>query len=355
LRRFWSGGVFVFVEESAEAVAATGCCDVPECEIPRGHPVWRYGTVIPMDDRDLDMPTHGAVSAIAGRAIRPRILSGRYRLVEQIGVGGMARVWRAHDDILDRTVAVKLLTPEHTADPEAFARARNEARCAARIAHPNVAGVYDFGTTRRGRQGAAYLVMELVRGPLLSDYLREGPLHPAYAVRVCAEVSAGLAAAHGQGIVHRDIKPANIILTPTGAKILDFGIATRIGDNDHPIDGVVLGTPAYLAPERLGEHRVAPAADMYALGVLLYAALTGHLPWSEPSDEDLIRAHLSTPARPLPTIDGLPPDAAATCRACLGKRPATRPTAMAAAVILAASVDAQVYLPPLPALDHPVA
>jgi eukaryotic-like serine/threonine-protein kinase len=308
-----------------------------------------------MGAQDEDTPTHGAVPGTAARTVRQRILSGRYRLVEQIGVGGMARVWRAHDDILDRIVAVKLLTPEHTSDPEAFARARNEARRAARIAHPNVADVYDFGTARRGRQGAAYLVMELVRGPLLSDYLREGPLQPAYAVRVCAEVSAGLAAAHGQGIVHRDIKPANIILTPTGAKILDFGIAARIGDNDHPIDGVVFGTPAYLAPERLGEHRVAPAADMYALGVLLYAALTGNLPWYEPRDEDLIRAHLATPARPLPAIDGIPADAAAICRACLDKRPAARPTAMAAAVILAASVDAQVYLPPLPVLDHPVA
>src|SRR5688572_28172068 len=135
-----------------------------------------------------------------------RVLSGRYRLLGQLGVGGMAPVWQAHDEVLDRTVAVKLLTPEHTADPEAFARASNEARYAARIAHPNVAGVYDFGTTRRGRQGAAYLVMELVQGSLLSDYLRHGPLHPGFAVRVCAEVAAGLAAAHGQGIVHRDIK-----------------------------------------------------------------------------------------------------------------------------------------------------
>ena len=189
-----------------------------------------------------------------------RILSGRYRLVEQIGSGGMAPVWLAHDEILDRTVAVKLLTAEHATDPGGFARARNEARCAARIAHPNVGGVYDFGTTRRGQQGAAYLVMELVSGPLLSDYLRHGPLHPSFAVRVCAEVAAGLAAAHAQGIVHRDIKPANVILTPTGAKILDFGIAARTGDTDLRPDGLVLGTPAYIAPERLDEddHPASP-------------------------------------------------------------------------------------------------
>ena len=282
-----------------------------------------------------------------------RVLSGRYRLLGQLGVGGMAPVWQAHDEVLDRTVAVKLLTPEHTADPEAFARASNEARCAARIAHPNVAGVYDFGTTRRGRQGAAYLVMELVQGSLLSDYLRHGPLHPGFAVRVCAEVAAGLAAAHGQGIVHRDIKPANVILTPTGAKVLDFGIAARVGDVDHLPDGLVLGTPAYIAPERLDGTVVGPEADMYALGVLMYLTLTGLIPWNESTDDGLLRAHLDTPPHPLPLIDGLPPEAADTCHACLDKDPARRPTAMAAAVILAASVDAQVYLPPLPVLEPP--
>jgi serine/threonine-protein kinase len=282
-----------------------------------------------------------------------RILSGRYRLVEQIGLGGMAPVWQAHDDILDRTVAVKLLTAEHATDPGGFGRAHNEARCAARIAHPNVAGVYDFGTTRRGQQGAAYLVMELVSGPLLSDYLRHGPLHPTFAIRVCAEVAAGLAAAHARGIVHRDIKPANVILTPTGAKILDFGIAARAGDADHPPDGLVLGTPAYIAPERLDSHPVSPEADMYALGVLLYLTLTGMIPWNESTDDGLLRAHLDTPPIPLPDIEGLPPEAKDTCHACLAKDPARRPTAVAAALILAASVDAQVYLPPLPVFEPP--
>jgi serine/threonine-protein kinase len=282
-----------------------------------------------------------------------RVLSGRYRLLEPIGSGGMAPVWRAHDDVLDRTVAVKLLTAEHAADPEAFARARNEARCAARIAHPNVAGVYDFGTTRRSGQGAAYLVMELVQGPLLSEYLRHGPLHPTFAVRVCAEVAAGLAAAHGHGIVHRDIKPANVILTPTGAKILDFGIAARAGEADHPPGGLVLGTPAYMAPERLDGRPVAPEADLYGLGVLLYLTLTGLLPWNESTDDGLLRAHLDKPPIPLPAIDSLPPEAADTCHACLDKEPAGRPTALAAAMILAASVDAQVYLPPLPVFDPP--
>src|SRR4051794_39972878 len=127
-----------------------------------------------------------------------RTLGGRYRLVEEIGVGGMAPVWRAHDEVLDREVAVKLLTDEHSADPYEFERARNEARCAARLAHPNVAAVYDFGTSRRAGHGAAYVVMELVEGLLLNAYLYNGPMNWRLAVRVCAEVSAGLAAAHSQ-------------------------------------------------------------------------------------------------------------------------------------------------------------
>jgi serine/threonine-protein kinase len=276
-----------------------------------------------------------------------RTLGRRYRLEDELGTGGMAVVWRARDLVLGRQVAVKLLGPSF-GDRAARERIKAEARVAARLAHPNVAGVYDFGTTRRSGQGAAYLVMERVQGPLLSDYLRQGPLHPGFAVRVCAEVAAGLAAAHSQGIVHRDIKPANVVLTPTGAKILDFGIAARIGEADHSPGGLVLGTPAYMAPERLDGHPVSPEADLYGLGVLLYLTLTGLIPWNESTDDGLLRAHLDTPPIPLPRIDALPPEAADTCHACLAKDPAERPTAMAAALILAASVDAQVYLPPLP-------
>src|SRR5689334_13123392 len=216
-----------------------------------------------------------------------RTLGGRYRLLEQIGVGGMAPVWLAHDEVLDRNVAVKLLTHEDTADPHDFERAQNEARSAARLAHPNVAAVYDFGTSRRGLQGTAYVVMELVEGPLLSGYLRDGPLPPRFAVRVAAEVCAGLVAAHRQGIVHRDIKPGNVVLTPTGAKILDFGIAARTGAPDRAPDGSVEGTAAYMAPERQAGDPVAPAIDVYAVGVLLYRILTARLPWPIGTDDEL--------------------------------------------------------------------
>jgi eukaryotic-like serine/threonine-protein kinase len=292
-----------------------------------------------------------------------RTLGGRYRLDDQIGAGGMSRVFRGHDEVLDREVAVKLLTAEHVRDTPTHERARNEARYAARLAHPNVAAVYDFGTSRRAGQGAAFLVMELVDGPLLSDVLASGPLDWQVAARVCAEVSAGLAAAHSQGIVHRDIKPANVVLTPSGAKILDFGIAATAGQTDavpgypsSPAAGAtVLGTAAYIAPERLDGRPVTPATDMYALGVLLYQSLTGVLPWSARTDEQLLRSHRLVPPAALPPIDGLADEVAQVCAQCLDKRPGARPTAVAAALLLATTVDATVYLPPVVAhVEHTV-
>lgn len=273
-----------------------------------------------------------------------RCLSGRYRLGLKLGQGGMASVWRAHDDVLDREVAVKLLTPEHAADPESFLRARNEARSGARFAHSNVVAVYDFGTSRRGGRGTAYLVMELVEGPLLVEAMRTGPLDWQVAGRVCAEISAGLAAAHGHGIVHRDVKPANIVLTDSGAKILDFGVAARIG---HPSERVLFGTPAYLAPERLDGHPAGPAGDVYAIGVLLYQCLTGRIPWPVDTDEQVLHAHRFTPPVPLPHITGLPPEVAELCAASLAKNPRNRPTAVALALILAAAVDITVHVPPV--------
>jgi serine/threonine-protein kinase len=263
----------------------------------------------------------------------------------------MAAVWLAHDEVLDREVAVKLLTAEHAADPAGFERARNEARFGARFAHPNVVAVHDFGTSRRGWRGAAYLVMELVEGPLLVDAMHGGALDWRVAGRVCAEVAAGLAAAHGHGIVHRDVKPANIVLTAAGAKILDFGVAAEAGSPDHLPDGTLLGTPAYLAPERLDRGPSHPAADVYAVGVLLYQALTGRMPWPADTDEQVLHAHRNVPPAALPTIPGLPAEIAEVCAGSLDKIPECRPTAVALALILSAAVDVPVHVPPV--LAHP--
>ncbi|MEU5553169.1 serine/threonine-protein kinase [Micromonospora sp. NPDC047793] len=275
-----------------------------------------------------------------------RTLDGRYRLEQRIGVGGMSEVWRAHDSVLDRPVAVKLVSPGQPDGDASVERIRAEARSAARLVHPNVASVHDFGTCAGlpGRE-QPYIVMELAEGLTLAAHLRAGPLDWQIAVRVCAEVSAALAAAHAHGIVHRDVKPANVMLTPSGVKVLDFGIATPNGTADYAPDGVVVGTPAYLAPEQLRQAPVTTAADMYALGVLLYCCLAGRLPYSADSVTQLLGPHGRQPPRPLPEVPGLPAEVADLCRRCLADDPARRPTSLVTALLLAEAVDARVYVP----------
>nr|WP_205864372.1 serine/threonine-protein kinase [Planosporangium mesophilum] len=308
------------------------------------------------------------------------MLGGRYQLEQRIGVGGMSEVWRGYDRVLARPVAVKLLTPEaavrhlpprharvrYTMAPDLVASdpvasdpvaeaARAEARSAAQLIHPNVAGVFDFGRAAAGPAGrpGPYIVMELVEGATLAEHLAAGPLDWDIAVRICAEVSAGLAAAHSHGIVHRDIKPANIMLTPSGVKVLDFGIATSAGQCDQQPDGTVLGTPAYLAPERISGGPATPATDMYSVGVLLYECLTGRLPWPCDTPTRMLEAHRYGRPAPLPAIAGLAPEAADLCTDCLNEAPAERPTSHVAALVLAEAVDARVYVPPVGASAPP--
>ncbi|HEY0700456.1 MAG TPA: serine/threonine-protein kinase [Micromonospora sp.] len=271
-----------------------------------------------------------------------RTLNGRYQLDQRIGVGGMSEVWRGHDPVLDRPVAVKLIAPGHPERTATLDRMRTEARAAARLVHPNVASVHDFGlATRPPGQQVPYIVMELVEGETLAAHLHGGALDWHIAVRVCAEVAAALAAAHGQGIVHRDVKPANVMLTPSGAKVLDFGIATSVGERDAE-DGTVLGTPAFAAPERWDGEVSTPASDVYALGVLLHLCLAGRLPW--PVEPGRRRPRHLAP-EPLPPIDGLPAEVAELCRNALSRHPADRPTSLVAALLLAEAVDARVYVP----------
>ncbi len=274
-----------------------------------------------------------------------RTLDGRYRLEQRIGVGGMSEVWSAHDEVLDRPVAVKLIAPAREEQDDRVERIRAEARSAARLVHPNVASVHDFGTAETAGREVPYLVMELAEGETLAAHLRHGPLDWRIAVRVCAEVCAALSAAHAHGIVHRDVKPANVILGPAGVKVLDFGIATPSGAADPTPDGMVVGTPAYLAPEQLDRAPATPAADMYALGVLLYYCLSGRLPYVAGTTTELFGIRRRRPPDPLPAIDGLPPDVADLCARCLAADPAQRPTSLMAALLLAEAVDARVYVP----------
>jgi eukaryotic-like serine/threonine-protein kinase len=277
-----------------------------------------------------------------------RTLGGRYRLVHRVGIGGMSEVWRAHDQVLDRTVAVKIMAPSaegSLGDVDGVDLVRTEARAAARLAHPNVASVHDFGTSPTPARDVPYIVMELVEGRTLAQHLAAGPLDWRIGVRICAEVAAALGAAHAEHVVHRDIKPANIMLTPSGAKVLDFGIAAATGTPDPDPDGQLLGTPAYVAPERFEGLPATPATDMFSLGVLLYHCLSGRLPWHAESNTGLVDAQRYEPPDPLPPIDGLPAEIAELCASCLDRDPLRRPTAPVAALVLSEAVDARVYVP----------
>jgi hypothetical protein len=277
-----------------------------------------------------------------------QLLGGRYRLLTPIGTGGMAVVWRARDEVLGRDVAVKLLSLDLETDRASRERIRAEAQAVARLSHPNITSVHDYGESPA--DGAPYVVMELLVGELLSVRLRAGSMSWRRATQLCAQVAAALAAAHDRGVVHRDIKPTNVMLTAAGAKVLDFGVAGLTGSPDEPPDadlgGTVFGTPAYLAPERLlGGEVVLPASDVYALGILLYRCLTDRLPWQADTPTQMIANHFYEPPNPLPAIDGLPADVADLVRRCLAKDPARRPPAVEAARILASATGIYVVLP----------
>jgi serine/threonine-protein kinase len=180
-----------------------------------------------------------------------------------------------------------------------------------------------------------FVVMELVEGVPLDDHLSSGPMPWRAAVELGAQVAAALAAVHARGLVHRDVKPANIMLTATGAKLVDFGISAEAGDTSEG-PGQVYGTPAYLAPERLDGGPADAASDVYALGLVLYKALTGDLPWDADTTTQMLRAHCYIDPTPLPKIPGLPATVASLCRRSLSKRPSTRPSTGEIARTLAA-------------------
>jgi tRNA A-37 threonylcarbamoyl transferase component Bud32 len=275
-------------------------------------------------------------------------LAGRYRILGLLGTGGMSVVWRAHDDVLDRAVAIKVLASDHLADPASRARVQSEARAAAALTHPNVAAVHDYGESP-GLAGhpVPYVVMELVEGLSLTEVLADGPVGPVEAMRICTDVARGLAAAHVRGLVHRDVKPGNVIVTAHGAKLVDFGLAAAIGAPDEADeDGVMFGTPAYLAPERLEDGVVVAGSDVYALGLLLYRMLAGTTPWSAQTTTQMLKAHAYLPPQPLPRTLGVPCDVADLCERCLAKDPADRPSARAVAAELAGAVERAAGLRP---------
>jgi len=264
------------------------------------------------------------MTSAAGQGVS---LAGRYRLDKLIASGAAGQVWRALDLLLERNVAVKLLRPDAAGDQEARARFRAEARNASRLSHPGVAQVYDYGED--GSPDLAFLVMELVDGPSLAEVLAAGPLDPGPTMDLIAQVGDGLHAAHSAGLVHRDIKPANLLITGDGqVKITDFGIASVTQGAPSTATGILLGTPAYLAPERTAGRPATPASDLYSLGVVGYECLTGAPPFRGPALQ-VAQAHLRHPFPALPAT--VPTEVAALVAALTAKNPRDRPGSARAA------------------------
>lgn len=293
--------------------------------------------------------------------LQEHVLSGRYRLISQIGAGGMGQVWQAVDQVLDRPVAVKLILPERIGSPQIMARFRREALVTARLAgHPNVVILHDFGqeADASGGPGTVFTVMELVTGRPLTRLVREdGHLPLSRAATLVAQAAAGLDAAHKAGIVHRDVKPGNLMVVERGSgagtlKVLDFGIATltEAGRPERITQtGEVIGTPLYIPPEQIRGEQVGPAGDLYSLGAILYRLLTGRPPFEGPHPARILWQHQTQePVPPAALRPEIPVDLSRLVTSMLAKQPAERPGSAEEVMKRLAP-----YLPPAPVPGAP--
>src|SRR5213078_3669511 len=231
---------------------------------------------------------HRQLGLRRGDRAMSEVLAGRYELGDRLGVGGMSTVRLARDRRLEREVAVKVLAEHLAEDPQFVTRFRREALAAARLVHPNIVQVFDFGLDEP--TGRHYIVMEHIRGQSAAEILRERSILPvSEALAIVSHACRGLDYAHRNGVVHRDIKPGNLLRSEEGpVKVADFGIARNMGDESSITQvGSVLGTAAYLAPEQAHGKEAGPRADLYGLGVVTYQALSGRLPYEAQSLTEL--------------------------------------------------------------------
>ena len=253
------------------------------------------------------------------------VIAGRYELLELVGRGGMSSVWKAHDRLLDRVVAIKVLHEHYTQDEEYVERFRREARSVAQVSHPNIVTVIDRGEDG-GRQ---YIVFEYVDGENLKQLIeREGPLPVRDALLLALQMARALGFAHDRGLIHRDVKPQNVLLNDEGqAKMTDFGIARSVDVDGVTVTGTVLGTSEYIAPEQARGQRVDAHTDVYSLGVVLYELLTGAVPFSGESFVTVALQHVNEP--PPDVLDhrpDCPPRVALLIERAMDKNPDDRPT-----------------------------
>ena len=220
------------------------------------------------------------------------LIAGRYEIEELVGSGGMSNVFRAHDRLLERTVALKILHEQYTRDEDYVERFRREARAVAQLTHPNIVTVIDRGE----QDGRQFIVFEYVEGQNLKDLSAQGPLDPRDAILLALQVARALSFAHARGLVHRDVKPQNVLLSEDGqAKVTDFGIARSLDVHGVTQTGTVLGTSDYIAPEQARGQKVDPKTDIYSLGAVLYELLTAEVPYSGDNFVAVAMRHVSEP------------------------------------------------------------
>ena len=250
-----------------------------------------------------------------------QIYGNRYRLVDRIAIGGMGEVWRAHDEVILRDVAIKILKPEFMGDPGFLERFRVEARHAARVDHVGIADVYDYGEG----SGSAYLVMEIVAGDSLARIIEKRiRLTEIEVLSIVEQTAKALHAAHEDGLVHRDIKPGNLLITPSGkVKITDFGIARVADQVALTATGQVMGTVQYLSPEQATGKPATPSTDIYSLGIVAYEALTGRRPFTGESQMVIAMAQIND--KPPAIGDDIDKRVQELILSCLAKKPNQRP------------------------------
>ncbi len=289
-----------------------------------GTPESPTGTYRPDAGKLAGAETLVASSSASTAAGRRPVVPG-YEILAELGRGGMGVVYKAKQNSLNRTVALKMLLSGVHAGEQDIARFRREAEAVARLQHPNVVHIHEIGTA----DGTPYFSFELVDGGSLAARLRDGPFEATAAARLVETLARAIHAAHGQGIIHRDLKPANVLLTADGTpKITDFGLAKQVGaDQNQTQSGAVLGTPSYMAPEQAGgrSKEVGPLTDVYALGAILYELLTGRPPFRGDTPLETMQKVISDePAPPSRWQPKLPRDVETICLKCLHKAPAKR-------------------------------
>ncbi len=263
---------------------------------------------------------------------------GPYEIQAQIGAGGMGEVYRATDTRLDRTVAVKILPSHLSENPEAKMRFDREARAISSLNHPNICTLHDVGH----QDGIDFLVMEFLEGETLADRLRKSPLSTELVLKYGIEICEGLERAHRSGVVHRDLKPSNVMLTKTGAKLMDFGLAKAAptvapassltmtisqpsADNPLTAQGTIIGTFQYMSPEQTEGKEADARSDIFALGAMLYEMATGKRAFIGKSQASIVAAILATDPPPISTLQPMsPPALDQVIKSCLAKDPEDR-------------------------------